>query len=256
MAWWQRRRPSSESCPACGHSWVTHAGSEADEIPSPDRDACRECSGELAAGSRVDPQQLCRSRAHHSRVQVLLAAVHDQLAEDGPVSWVPPIPRWSTARVEFHLDDGRTVALWEDDDTLRVVVDHTSDFLVADEDEHRFRDDARTAVMALLTPPGSGAPQAGDRLRQLWDDHRTAAFPARLRGGVAGIDVVQLDADIAGHVDSWSEGGERLSAGTAAALRELSATTDEMVPHLASPAERDYVRRLREMAELLLIAHR
>ena len=43
-----------------------------------------------------------------------------------------------------------------------------------------------------------------DSVQRLWDEHRATPFPARLRGAeVAGVDMVMLDADIAGRVASW-----------------------------------------------------
>lgn len=39
---------------------------------------------------------------------------------------------------------------------------------------------------------------------QLWESHRNAAFPQRLRyDDVAGVDMVMLDANIAGCVSTW-----------------------------------------------------
>jgi hypothetical protein len=43
---------------------------------------------------------------------------------------------------------------------------------------------------------------------RLWAEHRVAPFPSRLRGkGVEGVDMVMLDADIAGCVDTWLRSG-------------------------------------------------
>lgn len=43
-----------------------------------------------------------------------------------------------------------------------------------------------------------------DSVQRLWDEHCDAPFPARLGGQeIAGVEMVMLDADIAGCVQTW-----------------------------------------------------
>lgn len=102
MRWWARTRAAPQGCPACEHPWREHAGSGAYDPDGVDGDACGECLYEVEHGEHGD-QAVCRLRAYHSRVQALLAAVHDRLAALGPVVWVAPSSRTRTARVDVDL---------------------------------------------------------------------------------------------------------------------------------------------------------
>jgi hypothetical protein len=50
----------------------------------------------------------------------------------------------------------------------------------------------------------------GDKLRVLWEEHRAAGFPAELRSDLGGVEMVVVDAYIAGCVSSVVKTG-RLS---------------------------------------------
>jgi hypothetical protein len=91
----------------------------------------------------------------------------------------------------------------------------------------------------------------------LWTDHLGAAFPARLRGEeIAGVDVVMLDADIAGYVTSW-EGRGRVSDGQRQhRLRQLLRDMDLVLDGLVDSPEVEYFARLRALAKLMYAAGR
>ena len=102
-----------------------------------------------------------------------------------------------------------------------------------------------------------------EEARRLWDEHRSAPFPDRLRGlEIEGVEMVMLDADIAGCIDTWLGRKRRFSAGpprTArplderrrGVLRECLAELDRVVPLLLDD-EQKYYERLRRLAQLAL----
>jgi hypothetical protein len=64
----------------------------------------------------------------------------------------------------------------------------------------------------VTAAPGSDDPRA--LVSQLWEHHLRDPFPARLRGEeLAGVDMVMLDADVAGCVDTWLHGSGPLDRG-------------------------------------------
>lgn len=88
---------------------------------------------------------------------------------------------------------------------------------------------------------------------ELWKAHRAAAFPDRLRStGISGVDMVMLDADVAGCVSGWLNNGgavdERWDV-LATRVREL----ERVVPEL-SGYEAVYFKRLLDMTALVLEA--
>ncbi|MEU7901655.1 hypothetical protein [Actinoplanes sp. NPDC049118] len=87
---------------------------------------------------------------------------------------------------------------------------------------------------------------------ELWSAHGHAAFPARLRSAdVSGIDMVTLDADVAGCVSVWLRNGgnidDRRWEILAARERELT----RVLPALTGE-EAAYCQRLRDMAVVLM----
>ena len=87
-----------------------------------------------------------------------------------------------------------------------------------------------------------------DRVAQLVEVHRGAAFPSRWRADeVAGVDMVLLDADVAGHVTTWLAGG-RLDGGSREVLRRCLRDADRALAELTDAAEITYARRLRDLA--------
>ncbi|CAL2057340.1 MULTISPECIES: hypothetical protein [Streptomyces] len=89
-------------------------------------------------------------------------------------------------------------------------------------------------------------------LTDLWRAHMAAPFPPGLRGAErAGIDMVLLDASIAGCVSSWldrdgSPDTRRLKIADRCAL-----DLDLVLPLLTETEEIAYFRRLRRMAALV-----
>ncbi|MET9956209.1 hypothetical protein ABZ135_32345 [Streptomyces sp. NPDC006339] len=113
------------------------------------------------------------------------------------------------------------------------------------------------AVSLLLRPPSEGAEQSagpaaarsGDRLARLWDEHRRAPFPPGFRGvDVEGVELVLLDADVAGLVQRELHGG--LDDRGVADLWRCVADLDKVLPLIGEAYCASYCARLREMAGL------
>ncbi|MEU6465646.1 hypothetical protein [Streptomyces sp. NPDC046976] len=89
-------------------------------------------------------------------------------------------------------------------------------------------------------------------LTRLWQAHMAAPFPPGLRGAErAGVDMVLLDASIAGCVSSWldrdgSPDTRRLKIADRCVL-----DLDQVLPLLTEAEEIEYFRRLRRMAALV-----
>jgi len=93
-----------------------------------------------------------------------------------------------------------------------------------------------------------------ERVRQLWQEHEQAAFPRELRGeAVAGVELVLLDADVAGCILAW-QGSAKLDAQRDHILRQCRSELDRVLPYLTGTPASDYFRRLAEMADLVLAA--
>ncbi|MFH9937718.1 hypothetical protein ACH4OT_00095 [Streptomyces murinus] len=92
-------------------------------------------------------------------------------------------------------------------------------------------------------------------LTDLWRAHMAAPFPPGLRGAErAGIDMVLLDASIAGCVSSWfdrdgSPDTRRLKIADRCVL-----DLDQVLPLLTETDEIAYFRRLRRMAALVSLS--
>jgi hypothetical protein len=90
----------------------------------------------------------------------------------------------------------------------------------------------------------------------MWEEHLRAPFPARLRGeDLAGVDMVMVDADIAGCVDTWLRSRFRLDQHRLSLLRDLRRDLDRVLPLLHEEQERLYYQRLHDMARLVAEAH-
>ena len=93
-----------------------------------------------------------------------------------------------------------------------------------------------------------------NEVSRLWEEHLRASFPARLRDAeVAGVDVVMVDADVAGCVSTWVHGSGPLARGTLAVLEHRVRDLDGVLSVLRDQREIDYCGRLRELARLLLL---
>ncbi|MGW6273943.1 hypothetical protein [Streptomyces sp. NPDC055060] len=85
----------------------------------------------------------------------------------------------------------------------------------------------------------------------LWAEHLDARFPAALRGAdLEGVDMVMLDAAIAGCVSTWLTRGRPLDADRRRILHGCIGDLDRVVPLLTRPEEIEYCRRLRRLAVL------
>jgi hypothetical protein len=104
------------------------------------------------------------------------------------------------------------------------------------------------ARVMMLPPPSRGERSIG----LLYDEHGRAVFPARLRDGdVAGVDLVVLDADIAGCVTTWLSGDGRLDAARLALLSNGVGQLARVLPLLTDAQEARYFDRLRQLAQLV-----
>jgi hypothetical protein len=89
--------------------------------------------------------------------------------------------------------------------------------------------------------------------RRLWDEHRRAPFPSRLRGEeIEGIDMVMLDADIAGCVDAWLGSRGRLDEQRRRWLQSCLDDLGRVLAALDDPEERAYYERLDILGTLAL----
>ncbi|MEU6236761.1 hypothetical protein [Kitasatospora sp. NPDC047058] len=118
------------------------------------------------------------------------------------------------------------------------------------------------AVSVLLRPPsaaaataaGTGGAPPGDRLGRLWEEHRRAPFPASFRGvDIEGVDLVLLDADIAGLVQSEVDGG--LESAGVAVLWRCIADLDKTLPLINEAYCTSYFTGLRTLARFVAARH-
>ncbi len=92
-------------------------------------------------------------------------------------------------------------------------------------------------------------------IRALWAEHQAAEFPHELAGEeVEGTDLVLLDADIAGCVDTFLADGAPLDPQRLAILGLCYRDASRAVLTLSSPA-RDHYARLEALARQVLEAH-
>jgi hypothetical protein len=79
-----------------------------------------------------------------------------------------------------------------------------------------------------------------------------AEFPGRLRGEeIEGVDMVMLDADIAGCVSTWLSQSGPLDHGRQRILRQCRDDLQRVMPLLDVPEEVAYYDRLSAIAELV-----
>lgn len=104
-----------------------------------------------------------------------------------------------------------------------------------------------SAAEATATPPGGAQPLGG--LARLWRDHLRTLFPDGFRGvDFDGVDLVLLDADVAGLVHRELNGG--LNDRGIASLWGCIADLDKIVPLINEEYCASYFRKLRTMAQL------
>jgi hypothetical protein len=99
---------------------------------------------------------------------------------------------------------------------------------------------------------GLMADERRERVAWLWEAHRRAPFPPRLRGAeIAGVDMTLLDADTAGCVSVWLDNNGRLDTQRRTVIASCLGKLNIVLPLLADPQEADYYRRLRDVADLI-----
>src|SRR4051812_34004368 len=86
---------------------------------------------------------------------------------------------------------------------------------------------------------------ASDEVRRLWQAHLERPFPPRMRGEeIDGVDMVMVDADVAGCVSTWLTSSTSLDSARIGILRACRSDLRRMVPAISDPTERDYYVRL------------
>ncbi|MFG1811570.1 hypothetical protein [Streptomyces sp. NPDC049040] len=91
-------------------------------------------------------------------------------------------------------------------------------------------------------------------LARLWKDHVRAPFPAGFRGvDVGGVDLILLDADVAGLVQGELSGG--LDHGGVASLWRCIADLDTILPLIDEEYGAAYFTKLRTMARIAASPH-
>jgi hypothetical protein len=93
---------------------------------------------------------------------------------------------------------------------------------------------------------------AQDAASRLWAEHEDAEFPALGGDGRGGIDLVLLDADVAGCVLSWLDSSGRLDPASAKIVAACLSDLDRVLPLLTDEQEVVYFRRLRKLATMVL----
>ncbi|MEV0173137.1 hypothetical protein AB0I00_18710 [Streptomyces sp. NPDC050803] len=87
---------------------------------------------------------------------------------------------------------------------------------------------------------------------RLWQQHLGAAFPARLRGAeLDGIDMVLLDATVAGCVSTWLNNGGFLDAERHRILRDCVQDLERVRPLWTEAEDIRYLGRLGQLAVLV-----
>lgn len=87
---------------------------------------------------------------------------------------------------------------------------------------------------------------------ELWEEHMQAAFPGRLRGAdMAGVEMVMLDAGVAGCVSTWLRNGGNIDDQRWDYLATCEQQLIRVIPEL-NGHEVAYYQRLLDMTILVL----
>ena len=109
-------------------------------------------------------------------------------------------------------------------------------------------------TMAAVTATGT-PDEPASTIDRLSDEHQRAAFPDRWRiEDVVDVDLVLLDAHVAGCAVRRQAGGGPLGAGHLGVLHQCLGDLDRVLPRLTDGHERRYAERLRDLARLLVQA--
>jgi hypothetical protein len=91
----------------------------------------------------------------------------------------------------------------------------------------------------------------------MWQAHRDRWFPPVLRGvEIGAIDVVQLDADVAGCVSTWLRNGGHLTPERSRILAACVEDLDAVIGMFTDGEELHYLLQLRIMAAAVLARRR
>lgn len=93
---------------------------------------------------------------------------------------------------------------------------------------------------------------ARSRLEELWDAHCAVPFPQELYSEPGGVEMVLVDAFIAGCASSVLHSGKFSETGHAQALRDAPGVLRTVLPLLLSAEARVYCERLSALAEAAL----
>lgn len=95
--------------------------------------------------------------------------------------------------------------------------------------------------------------QVRDDIRRLYRRHLEMPFPSRLRGEeIDGVDMVMVDADVAGCVVTWLGSSTNLDAGRIRVLRVCGDDIDRILPGLDDPDEAEYYSSALDLARAVL----
>ncbi|MFJ4467616.1 hypothetical protein ACIP2X_09080 [Streptomyces sp. NPDC089424] len=90
---------------------------------------------------------------------------------------------------------------------------------------------------------------------RLWEEHLGAVFPAGLRGAeLADIDMVLLDASVAGCVTTWLNHAGTLDPARSRILQDSIKDLDRVLLEITEAQELQYFHRLRQLAVLVSAA--
>ena len=92
-------------------------------------------------------------------------------------------------------------------------------------------------------------------VRRLWQAHLERPFPPRMRGEeIDGVDMVMVDADVAGCASTWLSSSTNLDSARIGILRACRDDLRRVVPAMSNPTERDYYVGLQALANAVLDA--
>ncbi len=96
-----------------------------------------------------------------------------------------------------------------------------------------------------------------DEVRLLQERHHELPFPPRLRGEeINGVDMVMVDADIAGCVQVWLGSSSNLDPGRIAVLRTCRDDVERVLPTLTEPDEVEFYSVLLDVANAVIRAQK
>lgn len=95
-----------------------------------------------------------------------------------------------------------------------------------------------------------------DNVESLFRRHLELPFPPRLRGElIDGVDMVRVDADVAGCVVTWLASSSNLDAERIRVLRVCAEDIERLLPNLDDPEVARYYSSARDLARVVLAVH-